>query len=175
MMSSSPSPKLPKWIFFLTDAILLFTAWFIANRSAAPLSTTAILSITACVVAGAIIGTIPLLLHYEREKNETLDDRQRALEALALTITTSAEQISIAAKGLHEIAEITQKNLKLVEQLPQKLQEQVGKLQAQLNSERDEERDELKKDLTALRAVESEQLATTADKVQKAATELTRL
>ena len=104
MMSSSSSPKLPKWIFFLTDAILLLTAWFIASRSSGPLSSHAIFAITACVIVGAILGTIPLLLHYEREKNETLDDRQRALEALALTLTTAADQISIAAKGLHEIA-----------------------------------------------------------------------
>jgi len=175
MMSSSPTPKLPKWIFFLTDAVLLLTAWFIASRSAGPLSSTAVLAITSCVVVGAIVGTIPLVLHYEREKNETLDDRQRALEALALTLTTAAEQIGIAAKGLHEIAEISQKNLKLAEQLPQKLGEKVAELQAQLGAERDEERDELKKDLTALRAVESSQLTATADKVHKAIAELTKL
>ena len=175
MMSSSPSPKLPKWIFFLTDAVLLFTAWLIANRSSGPLSVTAIYAITACVIAGAILGTIPLLLHYEREKNETLDDRQRALEALALTLTTAAEQISIAAKGLHEITELAQKNLKQAEQLPQKLQAQVTEFQAQLSGARDEEREELKKELAALRAAESSQLTATADKVAKAAAELTKL
>ena len=175
MMSSSSSPKLPKWIFFLTDAILLLTAWFIATRSPGPLSSTSVFAITACVVVGAILGTIPLVLHYEREKNETLDDRQRALEALALTVTTSAEQISIAAQGLHEIADIAQKNLKAAEALPQKLQDKVAEFQAQLTTARDEERDELKRDLAALRAVESDQLAATAEKVQKAAAELGKL
>ena len=174
-MPPSPSPKLPKWIFFLTDAVLLLTAWLIANRSSGPLSVTAIYAITACVIAGAIIGTIPLLLHYEREKNETLDDRQRALEALALTLTTAAEQISIAAKGLHEITELAQKNLKQAEQLPQKLQAQVTEFQAQLSGARDEEREELKQELAALRAAESSQLTATADKIAKAATELTKL
>jgi Na+-transporting NADH:ubiquinone oxidoreductase subunit NqrC len=174
MMSSSPTPKLPKWIFFLTDAVLLFTAWLIASRSTGPLSPTAITAITACVIAGAIIGTLPLVLHYEREKNETLDDRQRALEALALTVTTSAEQISIAAQGLHEIAELAQKNLRQAEQLPQLLQDKVAEFQAQLTSTRDEERDELKRELAALRAAESERLAATAEKVRQAAAELTR-
>jgi hypothetical protein len=174
-MPSSPSPKLPKWIFFLTDAILLLTAWLIANRSSGPLSVTAIYAITACVITGAILGTIPLLLHYEREKNETLDDRQRSLEALALTLTTAAEQIGIAAKGLHEITELAQKNLQQAEQLPQKLQAQVTEFQAQLAGARDEEREELKQELAALRAAESSQLTATADKVAQAAAELTKL
>ena len=175
MMSSSSSPKLPKWIFFLTDAILLLTAWLIASRSPGPLSSHAIFAITACVIVGAILGTIPLLLHYEREKNETLDDRQRGLEALALTLTTTADQISIAAKGLHEIAELTQKNLKQAEQLPQKLQDKVAEFQAQLGSARDEERDEMKTELAALRAAESQRLESTVEKIQKAAAELTKL
>jgi hypothetical protein len=175
MMSSSSTPKLPKWIFFLADAVLLLTAWFIASRSPGPLSSHAIFAITACVIVGAILGTIPLLLHYEREKNETLDDRQRALEALALTLTTAADQISIAAKGLHEIAELTQKNLKQAEQLPQKLQDKVAEFQAQLGSTRDEERDEMKTELAALRAAESQRLESTVEKIQKAAGELAKL
>ncbi len=174
MMPSTSSPKLPKWIYFLTDAILLLAAWYIASRSTGPLSSTAILSITALVVTGAILGTIPLLLHYEREKNEALDDRQRALEALASTITTAAEQIGIAAQGLNSIADLSQKTLKAAEQLPQKLQEKVTAIQAQIDTGRDEEREELKKELIALRTVESEQLAATATKVQQAAAELAK-
>ncbi|MBS0663091.1 MAG: hypothetical protein JSR48_07480 [Verrucomicrobia bacterium] len=174
MMPSTTTPKLPKWIFFLTDAILLLTAWYIASRSTGPLSATAILSITALVITGAIVGTIPLLLHYEREKNEALDDRQRALEALASTLTTAAEQIGIAAQGLNSIADLTQKTLKVAEQLPQRLQEKVAAIQAGIDAGRDEEREELKKELIALRAVESEQLSATATKVQQAAAELAK-
>lgn len=175
MTPSSPTPQLPKWIFFLTDAVLLFTAWFIANRSPGPLSATAALSVTACVIAGAIIGTIPLVLHYEREKNEALDDRQRALEALALTISTSAEQISIAAQGLHEIAELAQKNLRYAEQLPAKLGEKVTEFQTLLANAQEEEREELKRELALLRASESDRLEAIADKVDHASAELAKL
>ena len=175
MTPSSPTSQLPKWIFFLTDAVLLFTAWFIANRSAAPLSATAAFSITACVIAGAIIGTIPLVLHYEREKNEALDDRQRALEALALTISTSAEQISIAAQGLHEIAELAQKNLRYAEQLPAKLEEKVTEFQTLLANAQEEEREELKRELAQLRASESDRLEAIADKVDHASSELAKV
>ncbi|MDB6093283.1 MAG: hypothetical protein JWM32_845 [Verrucomicrobia bacterium] len=175
MMSSSSSPKLPKWIFFLADAILIFAAWLIATRSGHPLPAAAIYSITACVVAGAAVGTVPLILHYERVKNETLDDRQRALEALAATITTSAEQIGIAAQGLHEIAEIARKNLQQAEQLPQALQEKVASFQAQLAGSRDEEREALRKELYTLRGVEAERLSGTALKIQQAVAELSKV
>ena len=175
MMSSQPSPKLPKWIFFLTDAVLVVTAWFIASRNHGVLSSAAMFSIVACVIVGAIVGLVPLLLHYEQVKNETLDDRQRALEALASTLTTAAEQISIAAQGLHELTDLAQKNLKQAEQLPQKLQDKVTDLQKQLTAARDDERDEMKKELAALRAVDSERLAAIADKVQKTAAELSKL
>jgi len=175
MTHSPPNPPLPKWIFFLTDAVLLGAAWYIASRSAGPLSSTAVFSIVACVIAGAIIGTIPLVIHYEREKNETLDDRQRALEALARTVATSAEQISIAAQGLHEIAELAQRNLRNAEQLPGALEAKISEFQALLANAQADEREELKKELAQLRASESDRLEAIADKVDHAAAELTKL
>jgi len=175
MTPSSPTPQLPKWIFFLTDAVLLFTAWFIANRSPGPLSAAAIFGVVACVIVGAILGTIPLVIHYEREKNEALDDRQRALEALASTVATSAEQISIAASGQHTIAELAQKNLQLAEQLPGKFQDKISEFESLLTTAQTDERNELKQELARLRAAESERLEAIAAKIEQAARELAKL
>jgi hypothetical protein len=175
MIPSSSSPKLPAWIFIVAWAALLLTAWYIASRSAAPLSPKTVLSVVACVVIGAVIGTIPLVIHYEREKNEALDDRQRALEALASTVASSAEQISIAAQGLHEIAGLAQRNLRQAEQLPAQLQAKITEFQTLLANAREEEREELKKEVAQLRASESDRLEAIADKVDHAAAELTKL
>lgn len=175
-MTPSPSnPKLPHWIFWLTYAVLLLAAWFIGHESGRPLSATAIFSIAACVIVGAGIATVPIVYHYERKKNETLDDRQRALEALAHTVSSSAEQISIAAQGLHEIAELAQKNLRLAEQLPPKLQEKIAEFEGLLTTAQTDERDELKKELTLLRASESDRLEAIAHKVDHASGELAKL
>lgn len=163
------------WAFFATDVVLLGTAWFIAQRSAHPLSTPAAFSIVACVIAGAIVGLVPLIIHYERQKNETLDDRQRALEGLARTVSASAEQISIAAGGLHEIAELAQKNLRHAEQLPHKLQDKIAEFQAQLASVNDAEKEELEKELVALRTTESERLETISDRISKSTAEWGKL
>ena len=114
---ASSSAKLPLWIFFVTDAALLGAAGFLASRAARPLSGETVFLITALVLAGALVALVPLIARYERIKNETLDDRQRALETLARTLTAAAEQISIATAGLDEITGLTQKNLKKTEQL----------------------------------------------------------
>ena len=167
--------KLPLWVFFATDVALLGTAALIAKRSAQPLSTQAALLVVLCVIAGAIVALVPLIAHYERQKNETLDERQRALEALARTVSASAEQISIAAGGLHEIAEIAQKNLRHAEQLPHRLQDKIAEFQSQLTSANDTEKEELEKELVALRTTESERLESISDKISKATAEWAKL
>lgn len=175
MTSSSPAPKLPIWVFFATDVVLLGAAAYIATHSTRPLSETATLGIVACIIAGAIIGLVPLVIYYERQKNDTLDDRQRALEALARTVANSAEQISIAAGGLHEIAELAQKNLRHAEQLPHKLQEKIAEFQAQLANANEADREELEKELEELRSSESERLQATSEKIAKTTAEFAKL
>jgi hypothetical protein len=175
MTPSDPTPKLPLWIFFLTDAVLVATAAIIHQESARPLSPVATLSIVGCIFAGMIVLFVPLVARYERQKNEALDDRQRALEALARTVSSSAEQISIAVNGLDQIADHVQRNLRHVEQLPHKLQDKIAEFQSQLANANDAEKEELEKELVALRSADSERLDAVSTRVTKAVAELTRL
>lgn len=174
MSLSDPSPKLPRWIFFLTDAVLVAAAVFLALESRRPLAPGVVYAIAGCVFVGAIIGLVPLIAGYEREKNDALAERQNALEALSRTVATSAEQISIAANGLHEIAELAHRNLRQAEQLPHKLQEKIAEFQAQLDNAREDEREELEKEIAELRAGETDQLGAAAEKVRTALAELAR-
>ena len=175
MNSSDSNPKLPTWLFIVADLALLGTAYFIASQSARPLSDRAMIGIVLCVVFGTIVAFVPLVARFERQKNEALDERQRALEALARTVASSAEQISIAANGLHSIAEIAQKNLRHAEQLPHKLQEKVAEFNAQLSAAQDAEREELERELLSLRTTESERLESVSQRIAKSAAEWTKL
>jgi hypothetical protein len=123
------TPRLPKWPFLTGDIGLLITAVLIASNASNPLTSTEIWSITVCVACAAAIGAIPFISDYARKQDEALDERQRSLASLARTITTSAEQISIAANGFHGISELAQNNLKQAEQLPLKLQEKIAESQ----------------------------------------------
>jgi hypothetical protein len=174
-MTSSPSPKLPAWIFYAADAALLIAAGFIAAEAPRPLPNGAIFAVVACVIVGTIVALVPRIVEYEREKNATLDERQRALEALAQTVANSAEQISVAASGLHAIAELSNKNLRHAEQLPHKLQDKIAEFQAQLANAADTEKEELEKELVALRSSESERLESISDRIAKSTAELSRV
>ena len=174
-MTPSSQPKLPIWIFIVTDLAFLGTAALIAWNSHRPYSEPTMFLIVACVIVGAVVGLVPIVANLEAQKNETLDDRQRALEALARTITSSAEQISIATSGLNEIAEIAQRNLRHAEKLPHQLHEKIAEFQAQFTAVNDAEKEELEKELATLRTSESERLDTISDKIAKSAAEWSKL
>jgi len=174
-MLPSDTPRLPKWPFLVGDAALLGSAALIASRSLDPWSGAPLIATVSCVALGTVLGAIPFLTDYARKQDIALDDRQRALEELARTVATAAEQIGIAAQGLHTITELAQKNLKQAELLPHKLQDKVAELQQQLTVANDEEKEELERDLAALRSSESERLEVVVDKIQKAAGEWTKL
>lgn len=150
------TPRLPKWPFLAGDIVLLGAACVIASQTRNPFAGTPLILIVACVALGAVLATVPFITDYARKQDEALDERQRSLEALARTVAASAEQISIAAAGLHGLAETATKNLKLAEQLPALLQEKIGEARP-------------------LRTAESKQLETTADHIRQAAAELARL
>lgn len=175
MNSSSPASKLPLWVFLVSDAVLITAAALIARHGPQPYTKVSIIAISLCLFLGTAIALIPLVARYERLKNEMLDDRQRALEALARTITSSAEQISIAANGLHEIAELAQRNVKHAEQLPHKLQEKIAEFQAQLANANDNEKEELEKQLEELRSSETERLQTLSDRLTRTTTDFAKL
>jgi hypothetical protein len=167
-LSSSPSP-LPKLPFLIADAAFLAAAWFIAESSRHPLNSAAVAGIAGCAAGAALCGVVPFIVEYSRRQDAALDDRQRSLEALAATVATAAEQIGIAAAGLHEIAALAQRNLREAEKLPHRLSEQIAELEAKFNASRDDDREQLESELATLRASESERLEATAQKISRAA------
>ncbi len=174
MNSSESNPKLPAWPFVLADVALIATAAYLALKSD-PLTINAVIAIVACVGVGAILGLVPLVARYEWQKTAVLDERQRALEGLGTTISSSAEQLSIAAGGLHEISELAQKNIRHAELLPHKLQEKIAEFQAQLAGAVDAEKEELERELLALRTTESDRLETVSQRIAKSTADWTKL
>ena len=159
MKRSPANPGLPAWIFIATDLALIGTAAVIAFRTEEPLSAGNVIAVVACVALGAVVGLIPLIARYERQKNAILDERQRAIEGMAQTLAAAAEQISIATASLHGINETAQKNLQQAAQLPQRLQDKVAQLQEQV---------------AAIQLGDLEKLETLAGRLNKAAAELAK-
>lgn len=172
---NSPRSQFPLWLFIATDLALIGAAAVIAAQAPQPFSQATIIWIVSCIVLGVLVGLVPIIWHFERKKNEALDDRQRALEALARTVSSSAEQISIATGGLHEIAEVAQKNLRQADQLPHRLQEKIAEFQAQLAQANDTEKEELERELLALRTSETERLEAVSQRIAKTSADWVKL
>ena len=173
-MLPAETPKLPKWPFLLGDALLLGTAWLIADQARNPFTGQPLVWIVVCVVAAAILGAVPFLADYARKQDEALDERQRGLDAIARTVAATAEQISIAANGLHELTELAQRNLKAASQLGPGLEEKVAALKAELTATRDDERAALRKEIAALRAADLGRVEAAAQQLAKTVGEIIR-
>jgi uncharacterized protein YoxC len=130
----SDTPRLPKWVFFLGWAALLTTAWLIWDNAAHPTTGLPLISIVVCVALGAVLVALPFVSDYASRQDEALDNRQRSLQALAVTVSAAAEQVSIAATGLQGIAEAAQDNYSKSERLSKQIQEKMAELDGRLAS-----------------------------------------
>jgi hypothetical protein len=175
MNLTDEAPKLTPWPFIVGDAVLLGLAAAIANQSAAPLTGAPLIAIILCVGLGAVLACIPFLLNYTRRQDLALAERQSEIAALARTTADSAEQIGIVAQGLQSITDATQRALKPLDHLPQKLQEKINEFKAQLNEVNINENEALAQEVNTLRTSEIERLETAFASVRKTAAELATL
>lgn len=159
--------KSPKLLFLLGDAAFLGVATFLALTAGDLPSTASIVGIIVCTGIGVALGIAPFLLDYARSRDQQLTERQNAIEALVRTTSSASDQASIAANGLHEIAEITKKNLQVVEQLPAQIQQ--AKTIAQSASEENHAAavSALQQDLTELRAAHEAHIKTLLPEFKK--------
>ncbi len=132
MTTPSETRRLPKWIFVLGDILLVGAAWVIEAESAKPLTVIPIIGIVVCVALATVFFVVPFMADYARNQEEALAERQRALQALAATVTASAEQISIAASGLDRLAAIAQENFNQSDRVAQQIKGQMDGLHERL-------------------------------------------
>src|SRR5476649_2158850 len=99
-MNDATNWKVPKWPFFLADAVLLaFAYYFILH---APRAIHYWEFAAACVALGAVIGIIPFILDYRAmgkalEVNAlgTVAEKIQTLEKLSAQITVATHQLSV--------------------------------------------------------------------------------
>jgi hypothetical protein len=162
------TPPLPKLPFLVGDVALLAAAWYIAGHARHPLPIGQTLVIVGCVAGAAVVGAIPFLTEYARRQDAALDERQRELEALARTVASSGEQISIAAQGLQEIAAQAQRNLKETVELPRRL------VDFQRTDAVRSEKQKADKELGVVLAARTERLEAVAEQIAKGAADWSR-
>jgi hypothetical protein len=156
----SDTPRLPKWIFFLGWACLITLAWFVHDGSTHPWAGGPLLAIVVCVALAAVLVALPFMADYARSQDEALDNRHRALQTLAATVASSAEQISIATAGLQKLTGIAEGNAAQADRVAQQIQERIAELRASVAAAKKDE------------AEAAARLEAAAKKILKAAAEL---
>lgn len=98
MLERTP-PPVPKWPFFLSDAVLLATAGFVYRQSPLPLGAWELVACIGCIALGAVLSLCPFLLDY-RAANKALEaealgavaDKIQHLDRVAAQITQATRE-----------------------------------------------------------------------------------
>ena len=116
-MNDSKHWTVPKWPFLLGDALLLATAYFLIQQAPHPIGRWEIITASACVALGAVLGAMPFILDYraivkviEAGALGSIAEKIQNLEKLAAQISSAtnewlnvqmqAEKISNGAKEI---------------------------------------------------------------------------
>lgn len=116
------TPRLAKLPFLVGDLILLSVAALLAYRMGADPTTAEVVGVVVATGLAVAVGLAPFVVGYARQQEQLLQERERLLENIVRRTATASDQASIAAHGLHEIAEKTKANLDRLDDLPVKLQ-----------------------------------------------------
>jgi molecular chaperone GrpE (heat shock protein) len=118
-MNDATHWKIPKWPFLLGDAFLLAAAYFFIQHSPHPVGRLEIVTTSACVALGAVLGCLPFILDYraivkiiEASALGSITEKIQNLEKLATQISsatnewtnaqTQAEKTSAGAKEIFD-------------------------------------------------------------------------
>ncbi len=89
-------PKLPKWPFFLGDALLLGLAGYICFQTKSPLGQLEIIASVACVAIGSGLGILPFLSEYRAGMKVAQAENLAGAVAKIQNLEQVATQISSA-------------------------------------------------------------------------------
>jgi hypothetical protein len=174
-MNLDPAPRVSKTVFLLIDAGLLVTAFIIAYLVKDPFAPVPFVCAVGCVALAAIIGLIPFLIDYAADSAEYVQAERTKIADHVQRLNAASESLARAAAQIKAVEEAVHKTAHAAENLPYRMQEKLAEFNQQLAQTEDEEKERLTEELTALRQSESERLQAIADKIHKAAGELSSL
>jgi chemotaxis protein histidine kinase CheA len=168
-MNLEPAPRLPKWIFFAIDAGLLVTAFIIVFfNDKNPYAPVPLVSAVVCVMLAAVIGLVPFLIDYAADSAEYVQQERGRAEEQVQRLQAAGESLARAAAQIKAVEEAVHKSAHAAETLPYRMQEKLVEFNAALAEKEESEHESVEEELAELRASNSDQLKTAAEKIQKA-------
>jgi molecular chaperone GrpE (heat shock protein) len=102
--------KVPKWIFLISDVLLLALAYFIVWKSPHPIGKWEIIACFASAALGTMIGTLPFILDYRAMGNALEVNALGAVAEKIQNLEKLAAQISSATNQWAGVQETVQGN-----------------------------------------------------------------
>lgn len=157
-MQETLPPQIPKWPFYLSDAILLAAAGFIVWQGTLPLGRWEILGSLCCVILGAVIAIFPFILEYQAVT--------RLSEAVTLAqgleriqhAQTIAQRIAEATNNWQAVHESASKTAANAQEISERMAAEVRDFTQFLQKANDTEKSTLRLEVEKLRRGEGEWL-----------------
>lgn len=157
-MSEQSRPTVPKWPFFLGDAIMLGLAWFVYTQSKLPLPHFALGAICACVALGALLGVLPFILDYRHTLKLTETDAFTSTIAQIQNIESIATQISHATGHWQTVQEHSAKTVTAATAIGERMATEAKAFADFMQKANDAEKGTLRLEVDKLRRTENEWL-----------------
>jgi molecular chaperone GrpE (heat shock protein) len=159
-MNEATNWKVPKWPFFLADALLMAFAWFFVLHAPKAIGHWEIAA--ACVAFGAVLGVIPFILDYRAMGWVIEVNALGAVSEKIQNLEKFAAQISSATNQWANVQEIVQGNsdkaVAAARQIAEKMTDEVRQFNEFMQKMNDSEKATLRLEVDKLRRGELEWL-----------------
>ena len=170
-MNLDPAPRQSKLVYLAIDAGLLVTAFIIVYFAKNPYAPLPFVSAVLCVVFAAIVGLIPFLTDYAADSAEYVQAERGRVADQVQRLHAAGESLARAAAQIKAVEEAVHKTAHAAENLPYRMQEKLAEFNEALATKESDEREAMERELDELRAANTDNLKTVADKIAKAAAE----
>ncbi|MBI2514312.1 MAG: hypothetical protein HYV96_20255 [Opitutae bacterium] len=174
-MNLEPAPRLPKWIFLAIDAGLLLIAFVIVYFAKDPYAPLPFVSAVLCAALAALIGLVPFLIDFAADTAEAVQRERERINEQVARLHAATESLARAAAQIKAVEEAVHKSARDAETLPYRMQEKLAEFNETLAAKEENDREALETELEELRAANSDQLKSTAEKISKAAADWSAL
>jgi molecular chaperone GrpE (heat shock protein) len=159
-MNDATKWKIPKWPFFLADALLMFFAYYYVLHAALPVHHWEIAA--ACVAFGAVLGVIPFILDYRAMGKVIEVNALGAVSEKIQNLEKLASQISSATNQWANVQETVQgnsnKTVATAKQIGDKMAAEVREFSEFMKKMNDSEKATLRLEIEKSRRGETEWL-----------------
>jgi molecular chaperone GrpE (heat shock protein) len=154
--------KVPKWIFLISDVLLLALAYFIVWKSPHPIGKWEIIACFASAALGTMIGTLPFILDYRAMGNALEVNALGAVAEKIQNLEKLAAQISSATNQWAGVQETVQgnsdKTVAVTKEIADRMAEEIRLFSEFMKKMNDSEKTTLRLEVEKLRRGELEWL-----------------